>query len=93
MLHLIGQIGNNISSTIVAYAPDALSTAQCYQPGSGGFNGWKAINYTDWAYPVPNSIAMTRSGCAPYGDAKKLTDDPAGVNLVASPQLKLPDGL
>jgi len=91
-LYAAGQIGNNISATTVAYAPENLSTAECYGPGDGGFNGWKAIDYTDWASPAPNSVVEKQSGCKPYGGVS-MTDDPAGTNLVASPQFSLPQGL
>ena len=58
-LYAAGQIGEIISATTVAYAPDALSTAECYEPGDGGFNGWKTIKYTAWAHPAPNSVVET----------------------------------
>lgn len=91
-LYAAGQIGNNISATIVAYAPDALSTAECYQPGDGGFQGWKTINYTEWADLPPNSVVEKQSGCKLLG-AELTTIDPAGTDLVASPEFSLPQGL
>ena len=83
-----GQIGNNISVATIAYPPDALSTARCYQEGDGGFNGWKTIDYEDWQDPAPNSIAAIHSSCHLLGTATLF--DPAGTDLIASPQFSIP---
>ena len=86
-----GQIGNNVSAATVAYPPDALSTAQCYQAGDGGFNGWKSIDYENWLSPPPNSVATRELGCHLLGT--QTLSDPAGTDLLASPQFSLPQGL
>lgn len=86
------QIGNNISDTTIAYDPDALSTAECYQPDNfnKGFMGYQPINYASWYNPPPNSVVETQAGCDLV-----LTNsiNPAGTDLVASPMFMMPEGL
>ena len=86
-----GHIGPNISVATVAYDPDTLSTAKCYQEGGGGFRGWKAIDYADWYNPPANSVVATQSDCVLLGTAP--VSNPGGTDLVASPQFSLPPGL
>ena len=86
-----GQIGNNISITTIAYPPEALSTAKCYQEGDGGFRGWQTIDYDNWLNPEANSVVATESGCRLFGT--QPLSDPGGTDLVASPEFSLPQNI
>ena len=85
-----GQIGNNISDATIAYDPETLSTAECDQFGNSELLGYKAINYSSWYNPLPNSVVETQTGCQLLATE---SIDPAGTDLVASPMFMMPQGL